>query len=475
MAIVITSQPDTLAPVNKELWYNIYDNTYTSSLTNYKYVYKLNYKKEPFATTSYSVAGTYKLPPNPDNIALFSPHRKLKSYIQPTVNPFIGSYAGIANSLIRYTITYGTEYNPNYTFTSTSNSSGKLAITFASPNLLSVGDLITIDKSNKQVNIGYDGTASITQVISSYSYKTDKTYGVSSTNESGYITNLLRYQATSTELDCYNGTRQYTERTTNFSSVYTLDSSGRKFLTNYTGNKKVQLNDYETLSGILGTNPSLGLIRITMYYAGGTQSSVDISLTGNTYKRVDFGVGPANLLSIVSSYPGLSGINTCVYYTYQILKLIYSGNYIPYSELKTYVIDSTCSPYIKKRVCFLNRTGGYDYFNFTLDSKRSVNVKKEEYNKILPYNYNIGTRGSTVFSTEVEETFTMNTDWISEKECAWLEELITSPDVYILDGTNKIPIVITDTKYDNKTALRDRIFNLTVNYKLANKMNIQND
>jgi len=475
MAISVITQPDVLAPANKELWYQLSDTTsYTN--TNYKYVYKVNYKTEPF-TNAFKSGGVYKVPPNPSGVAVFSPHKRLKSYFIPTINPFIVSYNRVDNSLIRYNITYGAEYNPNISFVSTSNNGGKLQLNFTSANYFSLNDIITIDKNNKQVNAGYDGTASITQVISSTSYKTDKTYGISSTNESGSIINVLRYQATSSDRDCYNGTRQYTERTTNFDTLYNMElytptTPPKNFMSNYPGSKKVQLTDYETLGGILSsTSPSSPTINITFYNAnGGVLSTTTIPLTGNTYRRVDFGVGPKNLLSMVGSYPNLSYVNTCSYYTYVLKK-----SYAQLSEIKTYVIDNTCSPYIKKRVCFMNRIGGYDYFNFTMDSKRSVSVKKEEYNRTLDWNYNIGDRGTTVFATDVDEVFSMNTNWITEKECAWLEELITSPDVYLIEGTNKIPIVITDTKYENKTAMRDRIFNLTVNYKMANKMNIQND
>ena len=481
MAISVITQPKILAPVNKELWYQISDSvSYTK--TNYKYIYKVNYKAEPFST-AFKATGTYKVPPNPSGQAVFSPHKILKSYFKPFVNPFVGAvgssmaYLGIDNALIRYNITYGAEYNPNISFTTTSNNAGKLQINFTTPaNALVVGDIITIEKANKQVNISYDGTASITQVVSSLSYKTDKTYGISSTNENGAITNVLRYQAGSVDRDCYNGTRQYTERATDFDLVYTLVNASRKFMTNYTGSKKIQVNDYETLSAMLSsTATGTNLIYIT-WKVGNTTNTLFIPFTGNAYRRVDLGVGPANLLGLsFTSYPVLSSIVNCTSYTVQIFRLTGSGVYTPQSEQKTYVIDSTCSPYIKKRVCFLNRVGGYDYFNFTMDSKRTVSIKRDEYSKTLDWNYNIGDRGATVFAMDVDEVFYMNTNWITEKECAWLEELLTSPDVYLIEGTNKIPIVILDSKYESKTAMRDRIFNLTVNYKLANKMNIQND
>ena len=79
---------------------------------------------------------------------------------------------------------------------------------------------------------------------------------------------------------------------------------------------------------------------------------------------------------------------------------------------------------------------------------------------------------------------TINSNWITEDDSIWLEELLTSPEVYVLGNTDtlggastgyKLPIIITDTTYEVKTAIRDRLFNLVVNFKYAYVTNLQNE
>ena len=94
-------------------------------------------------------------------------------------------------------------------------------------------------------------------------------------------------------------------------------------------------------------------------------------------------------------------------------------------------------------------------------------------------------RGQNTLSIAATETYTLNSDWITEEQYAYLQQLITSPQVFIFydtytqkDGSTieavNIPIIITDNSYTFKTRNRDRIFNLTITYKLAYDDNLQN-
>ncbi len=142
-----------------------------------------------------------------------------------------------------------------------------------------------------------------------------------------------------------------------------------------------------------------------------------------------------------------------------------------------YIVEP-CLLYENVRIVFLNRMGGYDYFTFNKDKKRTVAINRTEYKQVLDIAYEFGDRGDVVLAQDVQYTFTLNSDWISEETYLWLEELVTSPEVYIvtfLDSKYKLdPIVITDTSYVIKTRLRDKIFNLTLNYKLAYPVNVAN-
>jgi len=73
-------------------------------------------------------------------------------------------------------------------FVDTVFQAGSVGLTFSQPHGLVVGDLITIDKTDKTINPQYDGEHYVTEVVNSYQIKTDIDWGSDSTLESGSIT-----------------------------------------------------------------------------------------------------------------------------------------------------------------------------------------------------------------------------------------------------------------------------------------------
>lgn len=497
--VSLLTEPGNLEPINRELWFRL--NSASYSATDFKYLFRIRYLEEPFESRPYKLGPLYKVPPRPDTgDGLFSPHRYIKSFITYNFNPWqqgfdtniarAGGNVGIDDQLFKYAINYGFEYNPNLSFIQTFQSGGFLGLSFSSAHGLLLNDLITINKDNKQINIVYDGTASINQVINSTQVRTDITFGTTYSNETGVITNIQRLTATSSELMTWNGTRQYQEQDKDF-SIYQLTSGTSKFLSTYPSEYKPIIRDstggeYETISFIMA-GPTGSRASINIYDKNGaTVSGYSFIVTSTQrYRRADFGIGTMNLYDASGfdfTDPNIGS------YTLQILR----SDGSPYSEIRKWKIVDECTLMEKIRIAFLNKLGGFDYFTFTRDKKKTVNIKKNEYSKILPWNWEYGQpekrsdRGSTIFSVEADETFTLNSNWITEEEAIWLEELMTSPEVYLLEyingygyndtrGAVRTPIIITNTSYEVKTSLRDRIFNIVINYKLANPINLQND
>jgi hypothetical protein len=585
MSVSILNTPISLEPINAPLWFRV--NSASSTATDFKYIFIPQYKIEPFASTAYTTIGTYRIPPRPVNgDGLFSPHRALKSFLQTNIDPFVSTTVLSAElaSLIAYKMNYGFELNPNLIFTDTINVSGNMGLTFSVVHSFLVGDIITVNKDNKSVNPQYDGTCSVVSIVSTRSIKTDKPF--SSTllaNESGVITNQYRITGSSSEFYTWNATRQYTERTKDFRQYIIATSSianNGKFLTNYdlSIQKPVRLDDYETLSMILPSSP---LNPYYVYVNTYTSANTLIGTYGLTYssangfRKVDIGVGPMNLINMgipfVNSNTGLNVVDRYEVYVKNTGSL-FANNV---SEVRKYKINNKCSNYEKQRIVFLNRLGGYDYFNFTLDSKRTLGITRTEYEKMLDWNYNVGDRGKTILAQKAEIKMTMTSDWITENDAIWLEELMTSPEVFLMSNSNvvyenrgpimlpatgpnyftiptaelpagtyniqfdvilkddllidavdltsldvvpkgigtlhyakkltttgglvftnivnydddiiitnliitrttgdKLPIIITDNSYEVKTALRNQLFNLVLNYKFGYDLNLQNE
>lgn len=147
------------------------------------------------------------------------------------------------------------------------------------------------------------------------------------------------------------------------------------------------------------------------------------------------------------------------------------------SEEYFFKIANNCSQYEKRTFVFLNKLGGYDTFSFTLVSKDSIEIERSNYKKNLgsysganAFNYAISDRAVSQFNTKVKDKFTVKSDWISEAQMIWLEELLTSPDVLLFDNTNDpslIPVNITTSSFEKKKVVNEKLFTLSLDYTLS--------
>lgn len=135
------------------------------------------------------------------------------------------------------------------------------------------------------------------------------------------------------------------------------------------------------------------------------------------------------------------------------------------------VVDP-CSIYETIQLLFINQMGGNEFWYFNKDSKRTVNLERQEFNKVIQPVYNIGDRGRTVYSVVSKDVWRINTDWISEYDYSFLEQLILSPEVYWVKGGYAYPIIIINKDYPIKTMLREGIFNMTLDFEMAYDKNV---
>jgi hypothetical protein len=129
-----------------------------------------------------------------------------------------------------------------------------------------------------------------------------------------------------------------------------------------------------------------------------------------------------------------------------------------------------CSKYEPIRFKFMNNYGKYDYYTFTGAKTKSTNIKRNTY-KSNPnqwsgtnYNYSRTSRGLSQYETVLDDTITINSDWITQLESIWLEQLVTSPDVYIYEGANLVSVNITNANYETKYEASQQLFNLVISF-----------
>ena len=147
------------------------------------------------------------------------------------------------------------------------------------------------------------------------------------------------------------------------------------------------------------------------------------------------------------------------------------------SEKVTFNINETCSKYNEVRVHFLNRLGGYDAFNFYLKSIHQTDIKKDKYDQQhhdwngWTYDYTKKSRGATDYNVSLNKKLTVNTDYLTEEESLWMEDLITSPSAYIEESNELIAVNLDARRIQRKTSLNDKLMQYTfeLNYSIKNR------
>lgn len=489
MAITSLTTPSQLEPV----WQNTIPFRFSSTIsstTNFRYVFDV------FTTDQVSGSNTFKTRvnpfPRPDGTGLYSPHYVLRDNVNYNFQPMISVPTAASVSLVKYYINAGEEYDPGKTWSATYNSTGNLGLTFATSHGMLAGDIILLNKTDKSVNVGYDGTCSVLSVTTLTSLRTSKTYGSVVGAEDGTITDVLRMSFTSSSLWAFNGCRQYDEVALTFSQ-YTLVDSKSKFLTKFNGVKGLFVSDYQTISYIAATagpKPTHAIYKF--YNAGIITATVSLTFSVANYLRVDVPTSFASTLgagngalNTAHSNAALIGPNAQFSIQMGTWSSFPTGSPTYLSQAFTYSYNKTgdkafCSysnrEYPIIQVSFLNKLGAFEYMTFNLVNKTTVKVARKNYKKVLAYDYVVGNRSTTSFDMNVTEELSLQSDYLSDEEALQVRDLVTSPEVYIISqfdpitnigNTVSYPIIVTNDSYTVQNTLNDVMFSFRLTAEKA--------
>ena len=150
-----------------------------------------------------------------------------------------------------------------------------------------------------------------------------------------------------------------------------------------------------------------------------------------------------------------------------------------------YTINVTC-PILKGyepiRLTWLNQWGVWDYYTFNMKSVRSTSTNRTTYTQMTgtwndsSYRIDGYKGGKKNFRVNSTERIQVNTDFVTEADAVWFEELVNSQEVYILNGfdsseggkpyhtiTNKYiePVLVTTSSYVRQTIANDKLMQYT--------------
>ena len=242
--------------------------------------------------------------------------------------------------------------------------------------------------------------------------------------------------------------------------------------------------DYAVFEFYDVTNTKVGTYNQELNLSGSTYASP----TGYTDNLKIFAlpVGPKDVTNLYTDIDW----DTVAYYRVQ---LYYSyptsdsrrrtvGPIGPISETFYFYLYTNCLPE-STRICWLNDNGTYDYFTFRSYRQDTKKVTQQYYDNRY-YATNLASadrnvaRTNKTYDTSVQQEIVLESYYINLAQGHWLEQLFTSPQIYLLredyvspiDRQNKIykdlrPLQLLSTQVDTITKKHKKLNKYSITFK----------
>ncbi len=456
MATIIEQKPlYEITPVGQDVIFTVSNSNIVSNQTKVKFQAEVHISDSfpPVTGSSADVVGYFKTTPNNAGVGIFNMRSVIENYVS-------------ADNMAKNGSSYKT------TTTSDNKRHPLHLIDKYSGNQNIIRYLIIQFKTEY-----YDTTATPPALVQVEAVNSD-TYQIFN----GYLSYADKLTINSSSSFGYNPTS------------FNLTGVTKQFLTNAPTTQYANLDDYGTVAmftpkAIVSTNNDISYIRLNYKDSSGSalgNESINRTTLNGAYDVFNadigmnilyFGCFPANLRNWSSTFQALVTAGTINGGSIEIIPFDASANQIG----QTYTVNINCPDlkgYESIRLCWLNKWGAWDYYTFTKKSTKNITTQGSTYNQLEGtwnedrYRIDSFRGGKKTFRVNSMEKITMNTDYITESESVWLEELINSPEVYQLDGyqtdsssaalnTYVTPVRLTTTSYTRKTIANDKLIQYT--------------
>ena len=459
MATTIEQYPlYTLLPVGQEVIFSVSNAPIVSNYTKVKIIAEVYISDAPIVPSSETPVGTFKTTPNNAGVGMFDFRPIIENYVKSdNTGNNQSTYKGVTNILNPFPIHLIDEYCRN------TDAVRYLAIEFKTEYLDTATNSIVLDDS----------------------------------------------QDISEQYTLFNGYLKHTDKINVFESnfgfntqIFDLSDAVGRYLTNAPTTQYATKNDYGTLGFYAKGNTELSYITFTYTKTDGTTQlqSVNRNWSNGAYSGAAswarlqilyFGCFPANIRNWSSSFRALIDAGTLESYTIQAFNI---GNQPILETITINLLCPTLKGYEPIRLTWLNQWGVWDYYTFNMKSTKSISTKGSTYQQLegtwnesiyLPNGYK---GGKKAFRVNAMEKISMNTDFVNESESEWFEELINSPEVYILEGyqedstlgviysslhTYATPVRLTTSNYTKKTVANDKLMQYTFEVEKSKTLRTQ--
>jgi hypothetical protein len=470
MAITIEGQPQVLTTGYNPVMYYLSSTNVNES--GFRYIVEV-YE----AGTSTKLFEKRYAPRPSDGFAEVNISRDVQAYLSATM-PFNVSSQSAKEHFLKYDIKFGEEYRVAWSFTDFIFNSGQTGF-WQVPNVTThpfvVGDQISVvlDSTPGDFRDALNGQFTVIAVPSAYwittslpwigsgSALTGKIYY--SDNRKSRFTNL----ASLTNQTVFNGALDMKGFKDYDYSDFVLDGDGL-FLTNMPNNFRLTptqdifvsaFNNYSASTRRMyfeSDSGDLGYKTIT------TGAGVGVNLT-------DVGLnGMGSLTMVTGTLPLVE--DTTEYYEYWIA----NSSASQLTEKKRVYINRTCS-IEDYEILFLDRLGSFGSFAFQLRSTEKGSIQRLSYNRKFgdvnttsnTFEFNTWDSGRTTYHVDLSKDITLNTNWLTDAESVYFEELLSSGYVYIKIEGEYFACQVQETSFEVQRQKNKNLIRKTITVKLS--------
>ena len=417
MSITVNSTPQQFQPVYNP--YNIVMSSTNSGETNFKIICAVY---DTTDTGNSTLVGSFKYPTDTNGYVKADLTRILRDYVTHDFELGLALSSDCPNSIKRFTVytqeSFGTPPSATGTIVTVGDATETYSL-FVWNGAIPFDSFATYTKNDYILKYSNYST-------NKYLTNADIDTGLDmSTNQNGYVHILLE----------------------NLDNV----------------NVPISLIDYIKIKTYNSAGTLLGTWKVNTDY------TTSFNTTTGYHVRIPVGTYNISQIGSLDLQSGALPILTASvdYYTVQVGHDTYGDGY----PIRVNIVEYCNSPQVF-RLHWLNRKGGFDSFNFEMYNTQSIGIERKTFKK--PYgtvtsgtwSYSASDRLTTTMLTTSKRNYRIVSNWISEDEAVWLEELLTSPVVFWeVDYQTLKAINILDNAYEVKYSHKDKVFNIELTFE----------
>ena len=225
----------------------------------------------------------------------------------------------------------------------------------------------------------------------------------------------------------YDNLHSYFNKTNNFG------------LTWHNFDKITNVNALEIMYFAIPRDPETSnfVLRVTRHYLDDGDEFVDFNIGHKLQLGQAFMLDVSYRAIIESHTEGFSG------YTVQLLSVDESF----YSNQYNYIMDFRSLPYVR-HFLFKNSLGAFETVRFTGELAKELTFDRQFYEQtsLQYFSETASSRGQLL--PQVARSFRISTGWVSKQEIEWLQDFLSSPEVYELIDLKTHAVLIVQDKLE---------------------------